>query len=267
MFFYSLILSLPKTFCMKKLSFFLTLCLFAVVGAFAQTSFEIIPTGGYTFPDQVNFYNTFGRIEGGANYGGSMQFNVNKSFGIEMMYSRMEANSGVYAYGTGSQIPNSQQQLALNYIMAGPVSSINFPGSPVQLFMGGMLGAAIFEPGNGYNSNGYSSNTKFAWGVEAGTNIYATPRFGIRLKAQLLSPVDGAGGSFYFGTGGSGAGVYTYSSIYQFGFSAGLIIGLGSILPNPQPRVAPQRRPPPPPGYYYYRPAPPPPPPGYYYHN
>ena len=31
-----------------------------------------------------------------------------------------------------------------------------------------------------------------------------------------MSPVQGAGGGFYFGTGGAGAGVSTYSTIYQF---------------------------------------------------
>jgi len=234
---------------MRKLFILLAPVLLAGTSLLAQTSIELIPSGGYTFPDQVNFYDTYGRIEGVANWGGSLQFNVNRNFGIELMYNRMDAKSGLYRYSNTTQAPISQQQLGINYIMAGPVQSFGFPGSPVHLFFGGMLGAAIFSP----SPTDYSSNTKFAWGLQGGTNGSVSPRFGIRLKAQLLSPVDGAGGSFYFGNVGYGAGVSTYSSVYQFGFSAGLIIGMGRILPTPRPRPAVQYHRPPPPRYYYYR--------------
>jgi hypothetical protein len=246
---------------MKKILFLLSACLVFKAGTYAQTTIEFIPTGGYTVPDQVNFYNTYGRIEGAGNWGGSLQFNVNRNFGIELLYNRMDAQSGIYDYHYNNQSnpPISQQKVGINYFMAGPVQSFGFPGSPVHLFFGGLLGAAVFSP----NPIDNSSNTKFAWGFEAGTNVYVSPRFGIRLKAQLLSPVDNGG--FYFGNFGYGgsAGYYSYASIYQFGFSAGFIIGLGSIIPAPRPRPATQGRPPA--KRYYYR-TPPPPPPGYYYH-
>ena len=231
---------------MRKLLILLSTVVLFATRSFAQTSIEFIPSGGYTFPSEVNFYDTYGRIEGVANWGGSLQFNVNRNFGLELMYNRMDAQSGIYHYGYPNDGPISRQQVGINYIMAGPVQSISFPGSPVHLFLGAMMGAAIFSPGPA----DYSSNTKFAWGVQAGTNVYVSPRLGLRLKAQLLSPVDGGG--FYFGSFGYGGAVTTYSSLYQFGFSAGLIIGMGRILPAPRPRqVIQRRRPPPPPGYYY----------------
>jgi hypothetical protein len=37
-----------------------------------------------------------------------------------------------------------------------------------------------------------------------------------------MSAVQSAGGGLYFGTGGGGAGVSTYSSMYQFGLGGGL---------------------------------------------
>jgi hypothetical protein len=244
---------------MKKICLFSFVALIFSFRSVAQTSVELIPTGGYTFPDQTNFYNTYGRIEGAFNWGGSLMLNVNRSFGIEFMYNRINASSGIYNYS--SQLPVQTQNVAINYMMAGPVQNINFPQSPVQLFIGGLLGAAVFSP----NPADYTSNAKFAWGLEMGTNIYVDPRVGIRLKAQLLSPVDGVNGGYYFGSYGAGVGVSGYSYIYQFSFSAGLIIGLGRIFPPPRPRTY-NRRPPPPPGYYYRSPYPPPPPPPYYYH-
>jgi hypothetical protein len=240
---------------MKKLSLLLLMTVFIVLSLSAQTSFEFIPTGGYTFQNRVNFNNNYGQIDEGLNWGGSLLFNVNQKFGLELMYNRMDTKSGLFDYG--SQTPTSQQDVGINYIMAGPVGSFYIPGSSVHPFIGGLLGAAVFSPGPTDNSG----NTQFAWGIEAGTNIYISPRFGLRLKAQLLSSV-GENGSYYSSSVGTGPNIYSYSDIYQFSLNAGLIIGLGRILPKPRPPVI-YRRPPPGP-YYRYSPYPPPPPP--YYH-
>ncbi len=238
---------------MRKIVLLPVVLLMCCLHSVAQTNFEFIPSGGYTFPDQVDFYNSYGRIEGAVNWGGSLMFNVNRIFGIELMYNRIDAKSAIYNYG--DRTPLEQNNVGINYIMAGPVQSFNMRGS-VHPFIGALLGAAVFSPG----PNDYSSNTKFAWGAQAGANIYVSPRLGIRLSGRLLSPVNGANGDFYFGNFGTGAGVSTYSSIYQFGFNAGLIIGLGRVLPAPKRRVFIHR---PPPRRYYYSPYPPPPP---YYH-
>jgi hypothetical protein len=247
-----------KIVCMKKTAILLLISVLFVFRTVAQTSFEFIPTGGYTFQDRVNFFNNYGRINEGLNWGGSLLFNINHHVGIELMFNRMDTKGGLYPYG--SETPLNQQDVGINYIMAGPVSSIYIPGSAVHPFFGLLLGAAVFNPG----PSDFTSNTKFAVGAELGTNIYVSPRFGIRLKAQLLSPVEGANGGYYFGSFGNGAGVSTYSDIYQFGLNAGLIIGLGRVLPKPKPRVYIHRPPPGPRYYYRYSPYPPPPPP--YYH-
>jgi len=68
---------------------------------------------------------------------------------------------------------------------------------------------------------------KFAWGLRLGGIIWTPGRVGIKLQAQLLSAVQSAGGSVYFGTGGAGAGVSMYSSMYQFGVGGGLVFALG----------------------------------------
>ena len=223
----------------------------------AQTTFEIIPMGGYTFPDQINFYNNYGRIEGTVNYGGSMQLNVSRGFGIEFMYNRLEPNTGLYQYDYSNQNAISQQKAVFNYIMAGPVSSIGF-GRSVRWFFGAELGAAVIDP----RPIDYTSNTKFAWGAETGVNLYLAPGIGIRMKGQLLSVVGSSNGGYYFGDFG-GPGVYAYSAtaIYQFGISAGLIIGLGNVLPQPHPKVIIHKRYPQPQAQpkYYYQPNP------YYY--
>jgi hypothetical protein len=48
---------------------------------------------------------------------------------------------------------------------------------------------------------------------------------------QLLSIPQGAGGELYFGTGGAGAGVSTYSTMMQFALGGGLTFKLGQQHP------------------------------------
>ena len=230
----------------KGILFSALLCCMFVV-SFGQTSLELIPMGGYTFADKINFTNSFGRIDEGFNYGGSLQFNLNRRIGIEIMYNRMDVQAQLYNYGAvPGDAPIYQTNTGINYIMAGPISSFPLPNSPASLFFGVDLGAAIFSP----HPNDFSSNVKFAYGFQAGTNIYLDPRFGIRLSARLLgtAPTDG----YYFGGWGDPGGYYGFNSgIVQFGFNVGFIIGLGQVLPAYQKAVrAPHERKPR--KYYYY---------------
>ncbi|HVS96454.1 MAG TPA: hypothetical protein VHE54_08200 [Puia sp.] len=233
---------------MRKTVLFLSAILLLSARSVAQTSVELIPSVGYTFADRNDYYDTYSRIGDGVSYGGSIKFNVNRGFGIEVLYSHLNTNSGLYNYGP-DHTPIEGTNLSFDYIMAGPVQSFTIPNSTVRPFLGAMLGAAIMTPPV---NSGYMQDTKFAMGFQLGTNIYVSPRVGIQLKAQLLSPLDAAGGSFFFSNYGSGVGVGGYSSIYQFSLGGGLIIGLGRVLPaqvyhrvmrRPRPRYYPR--------YYY----------------
>ena len=100
------------------------------------------------------------------------------------------------------------------------------PGSKAEPYGGFLLGMAIINADNPENETS-SSATKFAWGARLGTNIWASDRMGIKLQMQLLSVPQGAGGGLYFGTGGAGAGITTYSTILQFALGGGLTFKLG----------------------------------------
>lgn len=233
---------------MRKLLITLPILMLTAICSFGQTSVELIPSAGWTFPSRTDFYDSYGRIDGAWNVGASLKFNINQSTGIEVLYNHMNTHSGLYGYGYGGE-KFAGGDLQMDYIMIGPVQSFNIPGSTVKPFVGAMLGAAIMTPGSD-PAYDYSSETKFAVGVQLGTNIYVSPRVGLQLKAQMLSPVDGAGGGFYFSNYGSGGGISTYSSVYQFSLNAGLIIGLGNILPEQvYHRARPHSRPRP---YRYY---------------
>jgi hypothetical protein len=221
-------------------------CMFGMT--FSQSSIEFIPQGGYTFGDKLDFANSFGRIDAGFNYGGSFQFNFNRHLGMELMYNRMQVPAKLYNYGAiPGDNPTYQTSAGINYIMAGPVSRFPLPESPVSLFMGADLGAAIFTP----SPNSFSSNAAFAYGFQAGADIFVQPQFGIRLSARLLGTAPPSSG-YYFGYWGDPGGYYyTNPGLIQFGFNVGFIIGLGRPLPEYQkPASAPRH--PRPRKYYYY---------------
>jgi hypothetical protein len=236
---------------MKKLILFSGL-LFGIISAGkAQSTIEFIPQFGYTFADQLNFGSTFGRVEADYNFGGAFQFNFSRHFGFEMMYNGMQVPAKLYNYGAlPGDKPVYQTTAGINYIMAGPVSSFTLPDSRSALFFGADLGAAIFTP----HPNTFSSNASFAYGFQAGANIYMGSHFGLRLSGRLLGSVPPSSG-YYFGNWGYPQGYY-YSGpgLLQFGFSAGLIIGLGKKLPTYQKPQRHYYNPPPPPQrrYYYY---------------
>ncbi len=215
---------------------------FLAAASFAQAYVELLPSVGYTFSDRVSDYNTYGKIDGNINFGGSVMFNVNRGVGFELMYNHMGTTSGAYYYGQ-QEAPISKGNLSIDNIMFGPVGSFNIPGSPVRPFIGGLLGASIYSPG------GYAStDTKFTYGVELGTNVYINPWFGLRFKAQLLAPVDGSGESFYVGNNNNTT-YAPYNGILQFSMNAGVVIGLGKIMPELRPRPRAPR-----PRYRYYSP-------------
>lgn len=181
----------------------------------------------YAFDDNVESYYDAdyyysGEVKGGFEWGGALEYMVRPAQSIELTYLRLDSKALVTDYNL---INNYYElDLASNYIMVG--SNRYFGMNPkVEPYAGLSLGMVVYSAENA-ETNKTGSATKFAWGLKAGLNIWATEKVGIKLQGGLLSAVQGAGGGFYFGTGGAGAGVSTYSSIYQFHLGGGLTFNL-----------------------------------------
>ncbi len=183
----------------------------------------------YVFDDRVdsyydanNYYN--GKIKGGYQWGIGLEYMLYETKGIELKYIRQDAIAPMDYYYDGIQF--KEFELGINYILIGG-SNYFKTGGMVEPYFGAGLGMAILniknpEPGTD------SSKEKFAWNFKAGTNIWVTERIGIKLQAEVISAVQSAGGGFYFGSGGSGAGISTYSSMYQWSLGGGLTFKLGN---------------------------------------
>lgn len=191
--------------------------------------------GNYAFDDKVDNAYSYGsegyfsaKIKGGFLWGGGLEYRLHETYGVELMYLRQDTHAPVDYWDYYSPVPGNKHtdlDLSLNYIMIGGVRSFK-ANAKVEPFGGFMLGMAIIDTKNP-EQNSSNSATKFAWGARLGTNIWASERVGIKLQAQFLSVTQGAGGGLYFGTGGAGAGISTYSSMFQFVLGGGLVFKIG----------------------------------------
>jgi len=189
--------------------------------------------GGYVFDDKFDSYydnsNYYeGKIIGGLQWGGGIEYMLRPEYGIEILYLRQDTHAPT-TYATPTSGPGIQEtdfDLAMNYIMLGGARHVVAANGKVEGFGGLMAGMAIAELKNPDNGRSDSAE-KFAWGLRLGAVVWASEKVGIKLQAQLLSAVQSMGGGFYFGTGGAGVGVGSYSTIYQFTLGGGLVFKLG----------------------------------------
>jgi hypothetical protein len=182
----------------------------------------------YAFDDNsVESYNSTtsyfnGAIKGGFEYGGGLEVMLHKAYGVEFTYLRLDSKAPMEYYNTS--VIHTNFDLATNYFLVGGNRYVQM-NPKVEPYGGMMLGAAVFNLTNPDNGKS-DGTTKFAWGIKAGLNIWASEKVGIKLQASLLSAVQAVGGSVYFGTGGGGAGVSGFSSFYQFVLGGGLVFNL-----------------------------------------
>lgn len=218
---------------MKRIYLPVLMCLIIVSSIKAQEK-RINLYGGYVFDDKFdsyydayNYYN--GKIKGGFQYGGGIEFMIRPDYGVELLYIGQSTTAPTTYYDYYSLIEGvktSTFDVNLNYAMLAGSSHVQKEGSKVEGYGGFMLGALFIDAKNPDNGNS-NSGTKFAWGLRLGGNIWASDKVGVKIQAQLLSAVQSVGGSLYFGTGGAGAGVSAYSSMLQFSLSSGLVFRLG----------------------------------------
>jgi hypothetical protein len=215
---------------MKKQILFAAAFLFAGLLSQAQG----VRLNGYTsyvFDDKVdskydntNYYS--GTIKGGFFWGAGIEFSPRKFYGVELAYLRQDSHLPDFAYYDAGP-KTSNLKFASNWIMLGGIRYFPSQNARVEPYVGAQLGMALINTDN--PRNGRSSNfTKFAWGFRGGTNIWLTDAVGLKLQLQLLSAVQALGGGFYLGTGGSGVGLSTYSTLLQFNIGGGLTFKLGA---------------------------------------
>lgn len=202
---------------MKKLVLATTILLLAGYTANAQTKPLLNIYGGYVFQDKVSLDSYYGYIKDAGQWGAGLEFMVTKNKSVELKYLRMDTHTPLYYYNSGIQANKGEDAASINYILVEGTGYM--PTRSAASPYGGVgIGVGIAD-----SKDDGGSLTKLAMEAKIGVKIKASPAVAFKAQAQLQSMIQGIGGGFYVGTGGSGAGVTTYSTVLQFGFLAGLV--------------------------------------------
>jgi hypothetical protein len=187
------------------------LILLLVTAAWAQPTITLMTFESYTFADKFDTEYGSGKIQDGFQWGGGLEFGLSDVAAVELIYQRLDTD----AYYDGYSLSGTNRlsgQVGINYIMLGgtryaPLNDRIAGFGTVNMGVGWMETSETLDSG---------TPTKFSIGGRLGVRITASEKVSLRLHTQLFSPVQWAGGGFYFGSGGSGAGVSTGSTIWQF---------------------------------------------------
>lgn len=207
---------------MKKRILIIPVLLFFSASIYGQ-SININAYTGYVFDDRVSSYYSStdyyeGTIKGGFRWGLGVEYLIENVYGVELSYMRQDTKAPIEYWI--SNLKNTSFDVGISWLMLG--GTRYHRKGQAELYAGMKLGAAFFNIQNPENGNSNSA-TKFAWEIHLGSNVFLNESFGIKLQADLASAVQGVGGGLYFGTGGAGAGVSSYSSMLQFGIGGGLV--------------------------------------------
>jgi len=184
---------------------------------------ELTPFGGYVFPGTLNGDYGDIRLKDNAQYGGMLSIAVSRVMDFDFIYNRSDTKAQITYFNLVNNITYQEIPISINYMHIGFTK--NFRVSPkVSPFIGLNLGACLFAP-----KENYADAWFFSTGINAGAKIYFSKRVGLRLQAQGMMPIQAAGFSMFVGGGGASTGVSVYSTLFQFGFTGGLIFRLGKI--------------------------------------
>lgn len=215
---------------MKKITFLFAFMLLACM-TFAQ-ELRVNTYAGYIFKDKVDSYFSSssyfeGQIQDGLRWGAGIEYHIPNRGAIEIQYLRQDTNAPtIYQDGgfLGGALQSTNFDMAINWVMLN--GTRYFPvNETVEPFAGVGVGMGIFNIGNPDNGR-ENSATKFAYNIRGGSNFWLADNIALRIQASLFSATQAVGGGLYFGTGGVGGGLSSYSSLYQFGLEGGLVFRL-----------------------------------------
>lgn len=204
---------------MKKLLSVLSISFFSLSQVFAQ-GIEITPITGYTFQAGFNTSNGRAFLRDGQNWGGSIGYTLENDLEVELAYNYLGTSAVARSVNLQTDINTAAQ---VHYATIG-VNKLFPTSDKVTLFTGVKLGTGTLA----FPESNIGNITKFTTGFQGGVKIFPSDKVGIRLQANLMMPIVGAGASLWWSPGGgTSVGVTGWSPIVQFGFTGGLIFRLG----------------------------------------
>jgi hypothetical protein len=183
----------------------------------AQGKTEIFALAGYLTNGNVTVAQGELKFKDNVSYGLGVDVPVDRTMKAEISWSMSPSQAELDQY-LGETI-----QLTDVYIHTFQAGALIEPKKEkVRAFGLISLGASLFSP----SDSKYSDKWLFSFALGAGLKVDLSDKVGIRLQARLVVPMQFAGTSVWFGTGGGGVSVGAYSSIAQGDFTGGLYVRL-----------------------------------------
>ncbi len=213
---------MKKYFLMKlKLPILVMIVLFASSVINAQRV-EITPYYGYMFAGKMTLYQGDFNIKNDANYGITLDFEVDRKKGIsvELLYDRIDTRVVLKEYPTN--ISKDLFDMSEEYFQVGGLynSPLNKKAIAFGVFT---LGAVRFHP----KDSRYGDDWRFGVTFGGGIKYFISESIGIRLQGRIKMPLYFAGGGIYVGGGGAGYGMGAGTALLQADLTAGLIFQIG----------------------------------------
>jgi hypothetical protein len=189
---------------------------------------QIIPMGGYQFPAGVDVSYNDGisgyrparmRIKGNGNYGAGVHVSLPfYEIVISASFSTMKSEVTIQPFNQPTEKLFDASQ---DYWMFGILKEVDL--DQLRPYGGLILGWTKVRP----SDSEYQNASKFTVGLEGGVKYFFNDIVGIMAHARLLLPVQWVGAGLSIGTGGTGAGLTTGSTIIQGDIGAGIVIAFG----------------------------------------
>jgi hypothetical protein len=215
---------------MKKfLTFFLVLTFVSIsTSSIAQQKasdgqhFDITVFGAYMWGDYYPAYNAEVKLNAAGYWGIGLGFEANKKTAFEFQYQMTKPYLTIRPY-LGSGIQEDRVGVSSSWFLIGSMNNLRI-SEKFNLFGYGGVGAVYNVPTSAENEplSYYRSTWSLGVAIQGGFKYWISKKIALRGFLALNMPMQFGGVGFYLGTGGSGLGLNSYSSLFLFNMGGGI---------------------------------------------
>ncbi len=188
----------------------------------SNTHFDITAFGAYMWGDYYPAYNAEVKLNATGYWGVGLGFSLNKKTAFEFQYQMAQPYVTIRPY-LGSGIVEDRVGVSSNWFLIGSMNELPI-SEKFKLFGWGGVGAVYNVPVSSDNVplGTYRSTWSLGVAIQGGFKYWISSRLAFRGFLALNMPMQFSGVGFYIGTGGSGLGLNSYSSLFLFNMGGGI---------------------------------------------
>jgi len=188
--------------------------------------FDITAYGAYMWGDYYPAYNAEVKVNGAGYWGLALGMSMGKKFAGEFHYQMVRSTVSIRPY-LGSDISPDNVNVTSSWFLIGSMNELPL-SKKFFLFGYGGVGAVYNVPTSSEKEsiNLYQSTWSLGVAIQGGFKYWISDKIALRGFLALNMPMQFSGVGFYLGTGGSGLGLNSYSSLFLFNMGGGITFRL-----------------------------------------